>query len=259
MKNFLTFLILISFAASVYAEVISEKIEYKEGETTLEGHLVHDDAIQGKRPGIIVVHNWLGFGPIANKRADTLAELGYIALAVDIYGKGVRPKDNDEAAHQAMLYLSDRKLMRRRALAGLKTLQEHPLCDREKTAAIGYCFGGTVVLEMARSGEEITGVASFHGGLKADGDLMARKDMKAKVLVLHGANDPHVPQKDVDGFISEMKVADADWQVIIYGGAVHSFTNQSAGNDPSKGVAYNKQVDERSWEAMKQFFNEIFR
>ena len=179
--------------------------------------------------------------------------MGYVAFAIDMYGKGIRPKTPQEAAAQAGIYKQDRALMRARALAGLEVLRSNPLCDPKRVAAIGYCFGGTVVLEIARSGADVAGVVSFHGGLDTPTPADA-KNIRCKVLVLHGGDDPHVPRKDVDAFEDEMRAAGVDWQLVVYGGAVHSFTNPAAGNDKSKGAAYNAEADSRSWEAMKAFF-----
>jgi len=148
--------------------------------------------------------------------------------------------------------------MRARANAGLEVLKKHPLTDVNRIAAIGYCFGGTVVLEMARSGAELAGVVSFHGGLSTPNPSDA-KNIKGKVLVLHGADDPAVPPDQVIAFQDELRKAGVDWQMVSYGGAVHSFTNPEAGNDPSRGAAYNEKADKRSWEAMKTFFGEIFK
>src|SRR3990170_8567956 len=248
-----------SFSAlNVHAEVISELVEYKQGDTVLEGYLAYDNAISGKRPGILVVHEWKGVGPYVKRRAEQLAKLGYIAFAADIYGKGVRPQTNDDAAKVASLYKNDRKLMRARAAAGLEVLKNHKLTDTRRMAAIGYCFGGTTVLELARSGADIAGVVSFHGGLDTPAPEDA-KQIKAKVLALHGGDDPYVTAEHVAAFEDEMKKGGVDWQVNVYGGAVHSFTVPDAGNDPSKGAAYNERADKRSWEAMTNFFAEIFR
>lgn len=243
--------------SAAQAELKKETIEYKQGDTVLEGYVVYDDAVEGKRPGIIVVHDWMGFGEYGNWRADELAKLGYVALAVDIYGKGVRPKDTKEASEQAGKYKGDRALLRERVLAGLNELKKNPMVDADKTAAIGYCFGGTTVLELARSGADVSGVVSFHGGLSTPTPEDA-KNIKAKVLVLHGADDPYVPADEVAAFQKEMRDAGADWQMVYYSGAVHSFTHKNAGNDNSKGAAYNEKADKRSWEDMKQFFGEIF-
>jgi dienelactone hydrolase len=175
-----------------------------------------------------------------------------------MYGKGVRPKNTDEAAAQASIYRKDRQLMRRRAQAGLQVLVDSKLVDSKRIAAIGYCFGGGTVLELARSGANLAGVVSFHGNLDTPNPADA-KSIKGKVLVLHGGADPYVPTEQLAAFEKEMTDAGVDWQMVIYGGAVHSFTNADSGTDPAKGAAYNEQADKRSWLAMKQFFEEIFR
>jgi dienelactone hydrolase len=239
------------------AAMKTQTIEYRDGNTVLEGYLAYDDAIKGKMPVVLIVHEWTGIGSYVKKRAEQLAGLGYAAFAVDIYGKGVRPADTNEAAKQAGIYRSDRQLMRRRALAGLEEAKKFPFVDQKRIAVIGYCFGGGVVLEMARSGADLKGVVSFHGNLDTPHPEDA-KNIKAKVLVLHGADDPYVKQEQIIAFWKEMRDAKADWQMIIYGNAVHGFTNPENGSDTSKGAAYNKQADMRSWEAMKTFFNEIF-
>ena len=207
---------------------------------------------------MLVIHDWTGVGPYAEKRVQQLAELGYIALAADIYGKGVRPAGMDEAADLANRYKADRPLLRSRADAGLRALQANSLVDTKRIAAIGYCFGGTAALELARAGADIAGFVSFHGGLQTPTPDDA-KNIKGKVLVLHGADDPHVPPNEVLAFEEEMRKARVDWQMIAYGGAVHSFTNPGAGDDPARGAAYNEKADLRSWGAMKDFFREIFR
>jgi len=197
-------------------------------------------------------------GDYAQSRAQKLAAMGYVAFAIDMYGKNIRPKTPQEAGAQAGIYKQDRALMRARALAGLDVLRNNPLCEPKRITAIGYCFGGTVVLEIARSGADVAGVVSFHGGLDTPTPADA-KNIKCKVLVLHGGDDPHVPAKDVAAFEEEMRAGGVDWQLVVYGGAVHGFTNPAAGNDKSKGVAYNAEADRRSWEAMKAFFGEILK
>lgn len=258
MRYFVLALLLFVFPTQASAAIKERTIEYKQGDTTLEGYLVYDDSIDEKRPGVVVVHDWMGFGPYANGRARQLAELGYIALAVDIYGQGVRPQNTEEAGKLAGQYKQDRELLRARALAGLEVLKNQPLTDASRVAAIGYCFGGTTALEMARSGADLTGVVSFHGGLHTPHPDDA-KNIKGKVLVLHGADDPYVPLEEVEHFQQEMRDANVDWQMVYYSGAVHSFTHPQAGNDNSKGAAYNEKADKRSWEAMKTFFKEIFK
>lgn len=257
MRILFVLLFIVFSSVNSFASIQKKQIEYADGETILEGFLVYDDAITEPRPGVVVVHDWLGFGSYGNSRAEQLAQLGYTALAVDIYGKGVRPKDNDEAAKQAGYYKENRDVLRRRAMAGFEALKKDKTVDPNRIAAIGYCFGGTTVLEMARAGMPLSGVVSFHGGLSTN--MPASKgEVKAKVLVLHGADDPFVPPAEVEGFTKELNAADVDWQMVSYSGAVHSFTKKDAGNDNSKGAAYNERADKRSWEAMKVFFQEIF-
>ncbi len=256
---FLIALIMIcTVVADARAEVRTGVVEYSQGGKALEGYLAYDDTIIGKRPAVLVVHEWVGINPYIRQRTEQLAKLGYIAFAADIYGKGIRPQNPKEAAAQAAIYKSDRKLMRARAEAGLDVLRKHQLTDPGRIAAIGYCFGGTTVLELARSGADVAGTVSFHGGLDTPNPADA-KNVKGKILALHGADDPVVPVKDVLAFQDEMRKAGVDWQMNIYGGAVHSFTNPASGNDNTKGVAYNEKADKRSWEAMKLFFSEIFR
>ncbi len=258
MKYLLSLLVALMWPMNAQADLHKEVVEYKHGDTVLEGYLAYDDSTKGKRPGVLIIHQWMGLGPYEKMRAEQLARLGYVAFAADMYGKGVRPKDRQEAAAQAGIYRADRQLMRARANAGLQELKRCELVDAKRIAAIGYCFGGGAVLELARSGADIAGVVSFHGNLDTP-DPSDAKNIKAKVLVLHGGDDPHVPQSQVIGFWDEMRNAGVDWQMVIYGGAVHAFTDPSAGDDPSTGVAYNEKADKRSWEAMKSFFAEIFR
>ena len=187
-----------------------------------------------------------------------LARLGYVVFCADIYGKGVRVDNPQDAAKLATKYKDDRPLLRARVNAAFDQLKKQPLVDGKRTAAIGYCFGGTTVLELARSGTDLAGVVSFHGGLNTPTPEDA-KQIKGKVLALHGADDPYVPAAEVAAFEEEMRKAKVDWQLVGYGGAVHSFTMKEAGNDNSKGAAYNEKADQRSWEAMKVFFAEIFK
>ena len=243
---------------TVRAAIHTETVEYKQGDATLEGFVAYDDAIQGKRPAVLVVHQWMGLTDYEKHRAEMLAQLGYVAFCADIYGKGVRPQNTAEAGAQAGKYKSDRQLLRARVNAGLEALRQQPLVDSKRIAAIGYCFGGTTVLDLARSGADVAGVVSFHGGLDApnpdDG-----KNIKCKVLVCHGADDPFSSPQDIAALENEMRKGGVDWQLIKYGGAVHSFTQPMAGNDNSKGAAYNEKADKRSWEEMKRFFAEIFK
>jgi dienelactone hydrolase len=245
-------------AMSARSELVFKPIEYKQADTVLEGLSVYDDAIHGKRPAVLVVHQWKGLGNYEKKRAEMLARLGYNVFAVDIYGKGVRPQTPQEAAAEAGKYKNDRALLRARVRAGLDVLTRQELTDSKRMAALGYCFGGTTALELARSGADLAGVVSFHGGLSSPTPSDA-KNIKAKVLALHGADDPFVPSLEVAAFEDEMRQSGTDWQLVAYGGAVHAFTDWGAGNDNTKGAAYNERADRRSWEAMKQFFAELFK
>ncbi len=257
MKKHFSITALLLGVISLHAAIQTKTIEYKQGDTTLEGVLVWDDAVKGTRPGVLVVHQWMGLTDYEKHRAEQLAGLGYVAFCADIYGKGIRPKDTQEAGAEATKYKSDRALLRQRVNAGLTELKSSKLVDTKHVAAIGYCFGGTTVIELARSGAELNAVVSFHGGLDsptpADG-----KNIKCKVLVCHGADDPYVKAADLAAFEDEMRGASVDWTLIKFGGAVHSFTQPMAGNDNSKGAAYNEKADKRSWAAMKLFFAGIF-
>jgi dienelactone hydrolase len=257
MKFCVTILVLLMSALSARAGVHTERVEYKHGDVVLEGYLAYDDSTTEKRPGVLIVHEWTGMNPYVEKRAEQLAGMGYVAFALDMYGKGVRAKDAKEAASLAGKYKDDRKLMRARAQAGLDVLTKQSRTDSTRVAAIGYCFGGTTVLELARAGTPIKGVVSFHGDLATPTPEDA-KNIKAKVLACHGADDPFVPAKVVSDFEAEMRKGGVDWQLISYGNAVHSFTNSGAGNDNKRGAAYNADADHRSWAAMQQFFAEIF-
>lgn len=234
-----------------------ETFHYKQGDTDLEGVHVFDKRFEGKRPGILICHQWMGLSDYERVRATMLAELGYSVFCADIYGRGNRPSNRQEAAALAGKFKGDRGLLRARVNAALDALRHQTATDPDRVAALGYCFGGTTALELARSGAEVLGVVSFHGGLSSPTPESAKR-IQCKVLVLHGAEDPHVPAAEVAAFKDEMRAGKVDWQFVSYGGAVHSFTDWNAGNDPSQGVAYNEKADERSWEVMKDFLDELF-
>ncbi len=258
MKYLIVAIFVLGFFPCVQAELRTESVEYQDGNVLLKGYLAYDDAVKGKRAGIAVVHEWWGLNRYIEKRTEDLAKLGYIAFAIDMYGKGENTTDRQKAGQLSGIYTKDRSLMRKRAETGLEVLKNHKLTDPGRIAALGYCFGGMTVLELARSGADLKGAVSFHGGLDTPNPGDA-KNIKGSVLVLHGADDPFQPREKVEAFQDEMRGAGVDWEMNIYGGAQHSFTNPDADRFGIKGVAYNKKADERSWEAMKTFFREIFK
>lgn len=257
MKTHVLISLMLACGFAAAAAIKTETVEYKQGAVTLEGVLTYDDAMKGPRPAVLIVHQWKGLTEYEKKRAEMLAQLGYVAFCADIYGKGVRPQTTEEAGAQAGKYKMDRALLRARVNAGLETLRKQKGVDSKRIAAIGYCFGGTTVIELARSGAEVAGVVSFHGGLDsptpADG-----KNIKAKVLACHGADDPFVPAKDLEAFEQEMRDGKVDWRIVKYGGAVHSFTDWGA-TGAMTGAQYNEKADKRSWEDMKAFFAEVLK
>jgi dienelactone hydrolase len=257
MKSILLSTAVLLSASSTRAAIQSKTVDYQQGDTTLEGVLVWDDSASGPRPGVLVVHQWLGLTDYEKHRAEMLAQLGYVAFCADIYGKGNRPKNATEAGAEAGKYKSDRALLRQRVNAGLDQLKKSELVDTKRVAAIGYCFGGTTVMELALSGAELNGVVSFHGGLDAPSPADA-KNIKCKVLALAGADDPFQKPEDLAAFQNEMRDAKVDWQISFYGGAVHSFTQPDPGFS-NPGAKYNEKADHRSWQAMKDFFAEIFK
>ena len=257
MKNLIVALLSVAGVFSLQAKIVTQTIEYQQGDTPLEGYVAYDDSVTGKRPGVLIVHQWLGLTDYEKHRAEQLAQLGYVAFCADIYGKGIRPKGVSEAGPLATKYKSDRSLLRARVNAGLDELKKNELLDPGRVAAIGYCFGGTTVIELALSGADLNGVVSFHGGLDALNPADA-KNIKCKVLALAGADDPFQKPEDLTAFESEMRDARVDWSITFYGGAVHSFTQPDPGF-VNPGARYNEKADKRSWQAMQDFFGEIFK
>ncbi len=260
MNEMLTLLPFLMAAATANTAIRTQALDYHQEDAALEGYLAYDDRVKDQRPGVLVVHEWWGINEYIRRRAVQLASMGYVAFAADIYGKGNRAKTREEAMTLAGKFRSgtDRALMRARVNAGLEALKNNPLVDPKRVAAIGYCFGGAAVLELARSGAELAGVVSFHGALATPNPDDA-KNIKARVLVLTGADDPSVKPEQVAAFEDEMRRAGVDWQLVSYGHAVHGFTNRDNGTDNTRGSAYNEKADKRSWRAMKDFFEEIFK
>ncbi len=253
-KTLMAAVLLCSFLRPAFAGVVTQTVDYKDGGTVLEGYLAYDDSLQGKRPGILVVHEWNGLGHYVEGRCRQLAQLGYVAFAADIYGKGVRPQSMEDCQKESSKYKSDRALMRERAQAALSQLQSNGRVDASRIAVIGYCFGGTVALELGRSGAPVLGIVSFHGGLDNPTPADAR-NIKGKVLVCQGGADTHTLSQ-VPDFEKEMKNAQVDYKIITYPGATHGFTNP---DNKGPALKYDSQADKNSWQAMEDFFSRIFK
>lgn len=230
-------------------------LEYRCGTTRLEGFAAVDNRQSGPRPGVVIAHDAWGVGEHVKLRARMLAELGYVALAIDLYGDGIKPQTMNEARAQVDQLRSNPDLLRERALAGLNALAALTDVDRSRLGAIGHCFGGTTVLEMARAGVDCAVIVSFHGILTTSRPAQAGS-IKSRLLVCTGAEDPLVPLNDVTAFQLEMRAAAADCQTIIYNGAQHGFANPYSSNNP--GIAHHPAADRRSWMAMRNLFDEAF-
>jgi dienelactone hydrolase len=250
-------LLILCLCPNLFGAVKTRTIEYKHGDLVLEGFLAWDDSTTAKRPAVIVVHEWWGNNDYSHKRAEMIAQLGYVGFAIDMFGKGKLTNDPKVAGEWATAIKNDPKTAVERLKIGLDTLKAQPMVDSTKIAAIGYCFGGWCALQMARSNLPLSGVVSFHGSLA--GSSPNPEPIKPKVLVCHGAEDTFESPKEIADFTEEMRKSKADWQFISYGGAVHSFTNPDADKFGIPGVSYNKPADQRSWQAMKDFFAEIFK
>ncbi len=241
----------------VRAEVQTKRVEYEHGGQTLEGTLAWDDATSGKRPGVLVVHEWWGLDDYARGRAEQLAEMGYVAFALDMYGKGKLTEHPNEAMKWSGQIRENIDNWVERSQAGLKILQDHSLVDSARIAAIGYCFGGATVMHMAYAGVPLAGVVSFHGSLPVATEEQGEK-IKARVLVCHGAADAFVPEARAAEFRAALNAAGADWQMVYYAGAKHSFTNPDADSKGIAAIGYQQEADVRSWALMQAFFDEMF-
>ncbi len=261
MKIQISFLSVILFillcATRVAAEVRIKAVEYKDLNVELRGYFAWDDALEGRRPGIIVVHEWWGLNDYAKARAKMLAELGYVAFAIDMYGKDKVTEHGAQAKEWMTQIRANVAKWQQRALLGLHILRKHEFVDPTRTAAIGYCFGGATVMQMAYSGADLKGVVSFHGSLPVPAEQQAR-DVKASILIAHGNLDAYVPEERISQFQNALEAAKIDWQMVRYGGAKHSFTVPDADKRGIDKLAYDEKADRRSWHLMQQFFNEIF-
>ncbi len=234
----------------------TETVIYKDGETELEGFMAWDETQTSPRPAVLVSHAWGGLGEFEQQKAKDLAALGYVGFALDVYGRGQRGDTAEVNAKLMTPFLEDRALLERRMQLAVETVRAQDVCDEKRVAAIGFCFGGLCVLDLARSGADVRGVASFHG-LLGGRDGMDRNEIGAKVLVLHGHDDGMVPAEQFDAFCKEMTEAKADWQIHQYGHTVHAFTNPKA-NDPDFGTVYEPKAARRSWASMVDFLEEAF-
>ena len=231
-------------------------IEYNHNGIKLEGLLAYDDAVAGPRPGVMISHAWGGRGEFECNKARAMAQLGYAGFALDLYGKGVLGSNPEENSKLMTPFLEDRSLLQARITQALTTMQAQEEVDATHCAAIGFCFGGLCVLDLARIGTDIKGVVSFHGLFNPPGNTAGMK-IKAKVLALHGNDDPMVPVDAVTALENELTEAGADWQIHVYGNTMHAFTNPEA-NMAEMGMMYNAAVDRRSWQTMMNFLKEIF-
>lgn len=236
--------------------IVSNTVTYLDGEVVLEAFFAFDDAHSERRPAVMINHTWVGRDAFVAEKAQKLAELGYVGFAVDMYGKGVLGSGPEENMRLMQPFMQDRAMLQQRMKAALLAVKLLPWVDDGKIAAIGFCFGGLCVLDLARTGADIKGVVSFHGLLGAPGNIQGNQ-IKAKVLALHGHDDPMVPPDQVLAFEQEMTEAGADWQLHAYGNTMHAFTNPNA-NDPSFGTVYQANADRRSWQAMQNFLAEAF-
>lgn len=232
-------------------------IEYQDGDTVLEGYLAYDEDVTEQRPAVLVAHDWTGRRDYACAGAERIAELGYIGFAVDIYGKGVFGKEGDVEGNSALMmpFVNDRGALRQRMLAGLAALRTQPAVDTDNVAVMGYCFGGMAALELARSGANIKGAVSVHG-LLGQGDT-ANQKIHASVLCLHGHDDPMVKPEQVLAFETEMTEAKVDWQVHVYGGTKHAFTNPAA-NNSAFGTVFSEKANRRAEQAIANYLSELF-
>lgn len=254
----LSLIAILTMSTLTHAKIVTQRIEYKHGDTVLEGVLAYDDAAKEKRPGVLVCHEWWGMNAYAEKRATMLAELGYVAFALDMFGKGKTTEDAKQAGAWAGEVFKDNANLRERAALGLKQLAESDKVDPTRLAAIGYCMGGTVALELARSDKphtaDLKAVVAFHASTVSAAKADDNANIKGTVLICHGAADNFVKPEELPAFEKQMADAKVDYMLVSYAGAKHAFTNPNADKHTDLGVAYQKTADERSWGHMQSLF-----
>ncbi len=243
--------------APAWSEVQTKTIRYQDGDVELQGYLAWDDAAESRRPGVIVVHEWWGLNDYARSRAEALAALGYVAFAADMYGADKVTEHGSQAKEWMQQITANQQAWQNRAALGLEVLKGHKLVDADRLAAIGYCFGGATVMQMAYSGADLKGVVSFHGSLPVATEEQQGR-IKAAVLVAHGEADAFVPAERVDQCRAALEKAGTDWEMNIYGGVRHGFTNPDASRYGIDNLVYDERADRRSWKRMQLFFDEIF-
>jgi len=235
---------------------LAQEFSYNDQELQCEGYLAYNDDNKNKKPVILIAHDWTGRTEFNNKKAEKFAAMGYIGFAIDMYGHGKNGKDNTEKKSLMDPLVSDRKLLLQRILAAVQAVSQLEIADTNKIAAIGFCFGGLCVLDLARGWQDLAGAVALHANLSSPTPAQ-KSNISAKILALHGHDDPLVPTSQIRDFEKEMTDAGCDWQLNIYGGAMHAFTNPLA-DDPGFGTVYNKLADQRSWLATKNFLTELF-
>ncbi len=237
-------------------EILTRQIEYKDGDILLEGYMAWDDTSSDRRPGVLISHAWAGRSEFEESKAEQLAELGYVGFALDLYGKGVRGSNPEQNRALMEPLLEDRVMLQRRMHLALENIRKQKEVDGERVAAMGFCFGGLCVLDLARTGADILGAASFHGLFNSPGNTGDNK-ISAKVLVMHGWDDPMATPDHVLSLADELSAMEADWQIHAYGNTLHAFTNPAADN-ADMGTVYNADADRRSWQSLQLFLAEIF-
>lgn len=259
-QTILATLLLLLGGAPAWAALVDQEVEYRSGDTVMKGYLAYDDATKGPRPGILVVHEWWGHNDYARSRARQLAALGYTALALDMYGEGRQATHPEDAGKFSSALKQDLPLAEARFKAALHLLRDQPTVNSEQIGAVGYCFGGSIVLEMARRGLDLDAVASFHGSLTTD-NPPEKGAIKGRLFVANGAADPMVKPEHIKVFRAQMDGVGADYRLVNYTGAKHAFTNPDAdkyGKEFGLPLAYDAVADKASWEEMQQLFREVF-